>query len=165
MLSILCNLGITLQFMCFYVDSSVTIISCISGWSFFNFSYVFYKIRYWYWYQPVRFWGPCGLRTYFSVSLFCTSLLGLSWPSQITVDCRPLAFACRIGIFRSLLRLLLSCTFSFLFLFSPSCRKLFRPAGASFQRISSGDSSRDSMQMTQVHQAGSDCVLQQVAHV
>ncbi len=70
---------------------------------------------------------------------------------------------------------LLSCTFSFLFLFSPSCQKLFRPAGASCDssRDSSCDSSSDpscdssgdSLQMTRVHQAGSDFVLQQVAHV
>ena len=35
-------------------------------------------------------------------------------------------------VIRSLLRLLLSCTFSFLFLFS-SCRKVFRPAAACHQ--------------------------------
>ena len=38
-------------------------------------------------------------------------------------------------IIRSLLRLLLSCTLSFLFLFS--CRKFFRPSGVSFQSMSS----------------------------
>ncbi len=43
-----------------------------------------------------------------------------------------------IVLVRSLLRLLLCCTFSFSFLFVfSSCRKLFRPAGASFQSMSS----------------------------
>ncbi len=35
---------------------------------------------------PLRFWGPCGPRIYFSVSLFCIFLLGLTVDSILQIS-------------------------------------------------------------------------------